>query len=141
MIAIATERIEEQTRWNSLTKKVPDYAPWAPHGFQRLGDAISAAQKLMETDQKNIKENDLESVTATLNKAINTMRPGNLAEIEDLQPLTALLRRAGNTDESSPDALRKAVAYGKMVVRYVSDGSGTKDMINAAVGRLRKAIE
>ena len=93
LIAIATERVEEQTRWNSLTKKVPDYAPWAPHGFQRLGDAISAAQKLMETDQKNIKENDLESVTATLNKAINTMRPGNLAEIEDLQPLTALLRR------------------------------------------------
>ena len=95
----------------------------------------------METDQKNIKENDLESVTATLNKAINTMRPGNLAEIEDLQPLTALLRRAGNIDESSSDTLRKAVAYGKMVVRYVSDGSGTKDMINAAVGRLRQAIE
>ena len=115
LIAIATERVEEQTRWNSLTKKVPDYAPWAPHGFQRL-----------ET---------------TLNKAINTMRPGNLAEIEDLQPLTALLRRAGNIDESSSDTLRKAVAYGKMVVRYVSDGSGTKDMINAAVGRLRQAIE
>ena len=36
LIAIATERVEEQTRWNSLTKKVPDYAPWAPHGFQRL---------------------------------------------------------------------------------------------------------
>lgn len=141
LIAIATERIEEQTRWSSLTKKVPDYAPWAPHGFHRLGETISAAQKIMETNQKSIKEDELESVTATLNKAINTMRPGNLAEIEDLQPLTALLRRAGNTDESSPDMLRKAVAYGKMVVRYVTDGSGTRDMINAAVGRLRQAIE
>jgi hypothetical protein len=34
--------------------------------------------------------------------------------------------------------MRKAVDYGQMVVRYVMDGSGTKDMINAAVERLKK---
>ena len=69
------------------------------------------------------------------------MRPGNLAEVEDLRPLTALLRRAGTPDSTTSDALRKAVDYGQMVVRYVMDGSGTKDMIHAAVERLKKAIE
>lgn len=79
--------------------------------------------------------------TAKLNKAINTMRPGNLAEMEDLRPLTGLLRRAGKVDDTTSPALKEAVEYGEMVVKYVTDGSGTHDMINTAVDKLRKTIE
>ena len=68
------------------------------------------------------------------------MRPGNLAEMEDLRPLTGLLRRAGTIDEKSPSELREAVEYAEMVKKYVTDGSGTHDMINTAVDKLRKAI-
>lgn len=142
LLAIANERVDEQARWEAMEKKVPDYAPWAPNGFKRLQDAIGAARQVvnLKSQASSLKSDDVEAATAALNKAVNTMRPGNLAEVEDLRPLTALLRRAGNTDESSAEELRSAVAYGKMVVRYVTDGSGTKDMIGAAVERLKKAI-
>lgn len=133
--------MSEQTHWEGLTKKVPDYAPWAPNGYQRMEEAVSQARQLLAEDGGHLKASDVETVTAALNKAVNTMRPGNLAEVEDLRPLTALLRRAGTPDESSPEALRDAVSYGKMVVSYVTDGSGTKDMIAAAVEKLKKAIE
>lgn len=142
LLSLANERVDEQTRWNAMEKKVPEYAPWAPNGYQRLQDAIKNAQQIvnLKSQGSTLNADDVETATAALNKAINTMRPGNLAEMEDLYPLSALLRRAGTPDESSPEELRRAVGYGKMVVRYVSDGSGTKDMINAAVERLKKAI-
>ena len=125
-----------------MEKKVPDYAPWAPYGYKRMVEAKESARQIInhKSPISDLKSDDVESATANLNKAINTMRPGNLAEMEDLYLLSALLRRAGNTEDSSPEELRNAVAYGKMVVRYVTDGSGTKDMINAAVDRLMKAI-
>lgn len=81
------------------------------------------------------------------------MRPGNLAEVEDLAPLTALLQQAVSLESrsaaasadslgvaSSSGVLRSAVAYANMVVRYVTDGSGTTDMIRTAVARLRAAL-
>lgn len=67
------------------------------------------------------------------------MRPGNLAEMEDLRPLNALLRRYGKTDSNSPKDLVEAIDYGKMVMKYVSDGSGTHDMIAAAIEKIKKA--
>ena len=69
------------------------------------------------------------------------MRPGNLAEMEDLRPLTGLLRRAGTPDESTSAELKEAVEYANMVVKYVTDGSGTHDMISTAVDKLRKAMK
>lgn len=141
LLSLAEGRVKEQTKWNALTKKVPDYAPWAPNGYQRMLEAVSEARQLLNKDSKQLKANDVEAVTAALNRAVNTMRPGNLAEVEDLRPLTALLRRAGSPDDSSTEALRSAVSYGKMVVSYVTDGSGTKDMIAVAVDKLKKAIE
>lgn len=141
LLSLAEGRVKEQTKWNALTKKVPDYAPWAPNGYQRMLEAVSEARQLLDKDSKQLKANDVEAVTAALNRAVNTMRPGNLAEVEDLRPLTALLRRAGSPDDSSTEALRSAVSYGKMVVSYVTDGSGTKDMIAVAVDKLKKAIE
>ena len=142
LLSLANERVDEQSRWNAMEKKVPDYAPWAPYGYKRMVEAKESARQIInhKSPISDLKSDDVESATANLNKAINTMRPGNLAEMEDLYLLSALLRRAGNTEDSSPEELRNAVAYGKMVVRYVTDGSGTKDMINAAVDRLMKAI-
>lgn len=140
LLSLANERVEEQTRWNGMATKVPDYAPWAPNGYQRMEEAMAQARSLLSGDKRQLKADEVETATASLNKAVNTMRPGNLAEVEDLRPLTALLRRAGTPDESSAEELRSAVAYGRMVVRYVTDGSGTRDMIAAAVERLKKAI-
>lgn len=138
LVALANKRVSEQTRWNSLTKKVPDYAPWAPHGFERMQQALAQARELMQQKARHLDAEAVETVTTSLSKAINTMRPGNLAEVEDLHPLTTLLRRIGTPDSTAPESMRKAVDYGQMVVRYVMDGSGTKDMINAAVERLKK---
>lgn len=138
LVALADKRVSEQTRWMGLTKKVPDYAPWAPHGYERMQEALAQARGLMQQKARHLDADAVETVTTSLSKAINTMRPGNLAEVEDLHPLTTLLRRIGTPDSTAPESLRKAVDYGQMVVRYVMDGSGTKDMINAAVERLKK---
>lgn len=137
-------RIVDFTELKSLLdiagERVSEKNAWAPHGYERLQQAMSDAQAVVKKGKKNVTANEVETVTASLNKAINTMRPSNLAEMEDLQPLSALLRRAGTPDESSSKELKDAVAYGKMVMRYVTDGSGTKDMINNAVKRLKTAI-
>ena len=61
--------------------------------------------------------------------------------MEDLRPLTGLLRRAGTPDNTTSAALKEAIDYANMVVKYVTDGSGTHDMINTAVERLKKAME
>ena len=138
LVALADKRVSEQTRWMGLTKKVPDYAPWAPHGYERMQEALAQARGLMQQKARHLDADAVETVTTSLSKAINTMRPGNLAEVEDLHPLTTLLRRIGTPDSTATESLRKAIDYGQMVVRYVIDGSGTKDMINAAVERLKK---
>ena len=140
LLNLAKERQTEQERWAALEKKVPDYAPWAPNGYQRLVDATAKAEQMVAKDAKDLSSDDVEAASAQLSKAINTMRPGNLAEVEDLRPLTALLRRAGMPDETTANALREAIDYGRMVVRYVSDGSGTQDMISAAVAKLNKVL-
>ena len=103
-----------------------------------MQEALAQARELMQQKARHLDAEAVETVTTSLSKAINTMRPGNLAEVEDLHPLTTLLRRIGTPDSTAPESMRKAVDYGQMVVRYVMDGSGTKDMINAAVERLKK---
>ncbi len=140
LLALAHDRIAEQERWESLDQKVPDYAPWAPNGYKRLAEAVAKAEHATSLPAGELTTDDVETISAQLSKAINTMRPGNLAEMEDLRPLTALLRRAGMPDETTANALRDAIDYGRMVVRYVSDGSGTQDMIQAAVSKLNKAL-
>ena len=78
-------------------------------------------------------------VKHSLNTVINTMRPGNLPEMEDLRPLSALLRRVGTIDDSTDPTLKDAVAFTEMVIKYVADGSGTHDMIETAISRLKSA--
>ena len=75
-----------------------------------------------------------------MNAAINTMRPGNLPELEDLDPLLALLQRAKAVSTPS-GSMEKAIEYAEMVVKYVADGSGTMDMIFKALERLETLLK
>ena len=139
LLNLAKQRKSDQDKWNALSQKVPEYAPWAPNGYERMLKAMNQAQVLIAKGKKKVTQDELEGNTAILNRAINTMRPGNLAEMEDLRPLSALLRRAGWPDETTSTELKDAISYGRMVQKYVTDGSGTHDMINAAVAKLKKA--
>ncbi len=140
LIAMARERKAAQERWNALETKVPEYAPWGRHGYEKLMWMLEEAERVNTNADKNYSQTEVNDVVASLNSAINTMRPGNLAEIEELRPLSALLRRAGNVDDSTGSELRNAVEYGQMVTKYVADGSGTRDMITAAIDKLKKAM-
>lgn len=141
LLNLAAERKADQEKWNALSQKVPEYAPWAPFGYERMQKVMAQAQELMAKGKKKVTQDELEGTTAILNRAINTMRPGNLAEMEDLRELSSLLRRAGWPDDNTSDELKEAISYGRMVQKYVTDGSGTHDMIHAAVGKLKKAMK
>lgn len=139
LLNIAIERQTNQEKWNALSVKVPEFAPWARFGFLRLKRTLEYAQKVYYNTDKNYSQGEVNTVVTNLNTAINTMRPGNLPEMEDLRPLSALLRRAGTIDDSTSPALKDAVAFAEMVIKYVTDGSGTHDMIETAVSRLKSA--
>nr|WP_254880306.1 beta-L-arabinofuranosidase domain-containing protein [Segatella copri] len=141
LLNLAAERKADQEKWNALSQKVPEYAPWAPFGYERMQKVMALAQELVSKGKKKVTQDELEGTTAILNRAINTMRPGNLAEMEDLRELSGLLRRAGWPDDNTSEELKDAISYGRMVQKYVTDGSGTHDMIHAAVGKLKKAMK
>lgn len=141
LLNLAAERKADQEKWNALSLKVPEYAPWAPFGYERMQKVMAQAQELVAKGKKKVTQDELEGTTAILNRAINTMRPGNLAEMEDLRELSGLLRRAGWPDDNTSDELKEAISYGRMVQKYVTDGSGTHDMIHAAVEKLKKAMK
>ena len=114
-------------------------ADWAPHGFQRLQAEIEKADALLSRlqDKKNLpSQADIDFVSSSLNVAIISMRPGNLAEPEDLAELNQLIEQKRRNGQSPQ--LREALNYARMVVRYVNDGSGTKDMITKALEGLKK---
>jgi hypothetical protein len=138
LLLIAQARHDEQQAWNELTVKVPEYAPWAPHAFARMAAAMHRGQQLMESPTQS--QEDINQQTAALNAIVNTMRPGNLPEPEDLTELTELLTTAQQKTDGGDD-LQKAVSYANMVVKYVNDGSGTKDMIERAERQLRELLK
>ena len=68
------------------------------------------------------------------------MRPGNLAEPEDLDALLKLVTSAkAIQDKTTP--LREAIDFADMVIGYVNDGSGTRDFIEIATKRLEAALK
>lgn len=139
LLHMVQQRKVEQEKWHALDVKVPEFAPWAPFGFTRLERTLIYAMQVESNRDKNYSQVEVNTAVASLNKSINTMRPGNLAEMEDLRPLSALLRRAGTLNESTGVELKEAVAFAQMVMKYVGDGSGTHDMIATAVERMKKA--
>src|SRR5574344_17146 len=142
-LQVAQERVKNQEQWNALTTKVPAFAPWAPHGYARLLKQIDTAKEVGRKPEKELTQEQINMAASSLNVAINTMRPGNLAEPEDLNTLLPLLSETKNIRNKSTE-LREAIDYASMVVQYVNEGSGTHDLIDKAlkhINEARKAIE
>ena len=139
LISIARERKSAQEAWQKMETKVPEYAPWAPYGYARLLKQMENAEVILSTENKKLKQSDVEDAASELNMAVNTMRPGNLAEPEDLNQLMEILARARYCNNKS-EALRDAIQNANKVVDYVNDGSGTPDLISEATKKLKEEI-
>ena len=140
-MAEAKSRRDAQGRWNDMQVKVPEYAPWAKHGFGRMMRELANAQRIMDNPDTSADQEAVNRAASALNAAINTMRPGNLPELEDLNELLPLLEQARSKTAGGSKALQEVVDYAEMVVKYVSDGSGTQDMIEKAAKRLREVMK
>ena len=136
---IARWRIDEQQAWQALSVKVPEYAPWASHGFARMSELYRQALPYMEAPEGRHTQEEIDRTASALNAAVNTMRPGNLPELEDMDELMKLLEEAKKLPSGNQKAAQ-AIVYANMVVRYVSDGSGTMDMIQRATKQLKDAL-
>lgn len=134
----ARQRIDAQNAWNALAVKVPEYAPWAPHAYGRMKEQYAKALDVSEGRGRIYSQEEVQATAAGLNAALTTMRPGNLPELEDMDELLPLLERAKNS--SSASDMRETIEYAEMVVKYVSDGSGTHDMIVNACDKLKTAL-
>ena len=146
LMEVAAARIAEQEAWQQQPVKVSPDAPWASHGYSRMKTLFDQAKVLLEGTGTNGVSPDapnasINQTVTGLNTIINTMRPGNLPELEDLEELNALLVRARNARDASSAARQDAIDYAEMVVSYVSDGSGTRDMIDRAVKQLKATLE
>ena len=111
---------------------------WAPHGFARMMEQLEPAEAVLSNEKAS--QEEVLKATSALNAAINSMRPGNLAEPEDLDALLKLVTSAkAIQDKSTP--LREAIDFADMVIGYVNDGSGTRDFIEIAEKRLQEALK
>ena len=140
LLLIAKSRSDEQQAWDALAVKVPEYAPWAKHGFARMIAQYEKTQPYMEGAEGQYTQEEIDKVAGALNAVINTMRPGNLPELEDMEELMQLLEKAKQLPEDNQKANR-AIGYAGMVIRYVSDGSGTMDMIERATNQLKEVLK
>lgn len=140
LLLIAKTRQEEQTAWNALAVKVPEYAPWAVHGYGRMLEQAAKAQPFMDAPDDKYTQEEIDKAASALNAVINTMRPGNLPELEDMDELMTLLEQAKKLPEDDRRANR-VIGYAGMVIRYVSDGSGTMDMIQRATTQLKEVLQ
>lgn len=142
LLQLAASRQKAQEAWNALTVKVPEFAPWAPYGYARLLTQYEKALKVRHNTDRRYSQEETDQTAAALNASINTMRPGNLAEPEDLNQLLQLMEKAKTKAKGSSSASRQsAIDYAEMVVKYVNDGSGTRDMIREAEKRLENAMK
>ncbi|MCH5175230.1 MAG: glycoside hydrolase family 127 protein [Prevotellaceae bacterium] len=139
VLSVAKERVESQNAWESLATKVPAFSPWAPYGYARLLQQMQAAEDVYSKPTKGLTQEEINTATSALNVAINTMRPGNLAEPEDLSELILMLTDSKENMPNKTTEQRDAINYADMVVEYVNGGSGTHDMIKKAIQRLKEA--
>ncbi len=140
LLLIAKSRIEEQQAWNALVVKVPEYAPWASHGYARMVEQYEKNRSYMDTPDNKYTQEEIDKAASALNAVVNTMRPGNLPELEDMEELMQLVEKAKQLPEDNAEANR-AIGYAGMVIRYVSDGSGTRDMIERATRQLKEVLD
>ena len=135
-LAMAQSRIEAQQAWYALTVKVPEHTPWAPHGYARMMEQYQQCAAILTTKVNPV---DAEKSLSKLNAALTAMRPGNLAEMEDMEELKQLMKQVRELPRT--DARRDALRRAERVVRYVTDGSGTKDMIDSATNQLKDILK
>ena len=136
MMYIARDRRDAQNRWLELEVKVPEYAPWAPNGYARLMEQYDITNEVLNGNGRNYSQAEVDKTLSALNQAINNMRPGNLPELEDLAELNTLVADLKASGKSSA-AVNEALDYAQMVISYVTDGSGTADMIERAVSQIK----
>lgn len=139
VLKVAAERKANQEAWEALAVKVPNFAPWAPNGYSRLMQQMKKAEEVV-AKKKKATQAEVNSAVSEMNAIINTMRPGNLAEPEDLNELLPLLTETKEIRNKTTE-LREAIDYADMVVGYVNDGSGTQDFIVKALDRLKEALK
>ena len=139
LLLIVKSRMDEQQAWNDMTVKVPEFAPWASHSFARMEEQYRKTQPYMDAPEDRYTQEEIDKAASALNAIINTMRPGNLAEPEDLEELQSLLEKVGKLPTN--DSISRATSYANMVIRYVSDGSGTKDMIERATKQMKEILK
>jgi hypothetical protein len=61
------------------------------------------------------------------------------ARERDTYSIISSVSKLGSIDDSTDPTLKDAVAFTEMVIKYVADGSGTHDMIETAISRLKSA--
>jgi hypothetical protein len=101
---------------------------------------MAKAQPVLDAPEKRYTQEEIDKVASALNAVINTMRPGNLPELEDMDELQQLLEKARQLPEDD-EKTNRAIGYAGMVIRYVSDGSGTMDMIERATNQLKEVLK
>ena len=104
-----------------------------------MTEQYTKAQPYLEAPDDRYTQEEIDKVADALNAVINTMRPGNLPELEDMDELMQLLDKA--KQQPASDKTERAINYAGMVIRYVSDGSGTMDMIQRATKQLKEVIK
>ncbi len=139
-IDAAAGRVKAQDAWNALDVKTPAFAPWAAHGYARMKESMQSAQALLDKNAQGVDQNMVNDAASALKAALAVMRPGNLAEPEDLDELLRLVTDCKDNIPDKTTPLREAITYADMVIQYVNDGSGTPDMIQNALSRLRSAL-
>ncbi len=132
---IDTRELEQTLR--SAQERAADKEAWAPHGYARMKECMESAQKLL--DATGVDQKMIDDAVSALKAALAVMRPGNLAEPEDLNELVILVTDCKENIPNKTTQLREAITYADMVIQYVNDGSGTHDMIENALTRLKSA--
>lgn len=133
---IARRRRDAQNAWLALKVKVPEYSPWAPNGYARMMAQYEIGNQIITGSVRNASQEEVDKITSKLKELINNMRPGNLPELEDVEQLISLVAKAKASGQN--EKVKDALAYADMVISYVTDGSGTSDMIERAEKQLRE---
>ena len=138
LLQVARERIESQNAWNALAVKVPAFQPWAPNGYARLLKQMEAAKTVNTKSSKELTQEEINTAASALNVAINTMRPGNLAEPEDLSELLRLKTSATKPLNYAKPSLMQIWWYSMLTTALAHTTSSRRH--SNALTKLRKHL-
>ncbi|MDR1157751.1 MAG: glycoside hydrolase family 127 protein [Oscillospiraceae bacterium] len=141
--ALGTKAAQEA--WEALPDGDIDDKPCAPYGYARMLARLEEAQAVCENAEATMAQ--VGAAYRALDEAIRGIRLGYMPEVEDLDPLKALLTqaealRANDYSLDSWLALLGAIDHGESEVTAITVGSSTinQDNIPDAMKRLQDAI-